>query len=92
MAVKTVFGNVFNYLSGDRGAGHLANFSIVTGSQVIGGQKFWLERQRMVHRMLLVSLAPNLPEEADPIILPDNDSDQSLIILKSILTFLYSGR
>ena len=85
---KTAAGKVLSYLCGDKGAGHLADFSFVTGTAVIGGQRQWQERQRKVHRMLLCALVPDLPDEVDQIILPDESPD----ILTHIMTFLYSGR
>ena len=69
-------------------AGKLATFSVVTGSGVIGNCVGSGQRHRMVHRMLLSALAPNLPENVDQIILPDESAD----ILDRLLTFLYSGR
>ena len=85
---KTAAGKVLSYLCGDQGAGHLADFSFVTGAGVIGGQTHWQGRQRKVHRMLLCSLVPDLSKEVDQIILPDESPD----ILTHVLTFLYSGR
>ena len=79
---------VLAYLCEDRGAGKLATFSVVTGSGVIGNCVGSGQRHRMVHRMLLSALAPNLPENVDQIILPDESAD----ILDRLLTFLYSGR
>ena len=90
MGIKALTGkwNVLPYLCSDRGAGHLADLTIVTGAAVIGGQRHWQDRQRKVHRLVMCALVPDLPVEIDQIILPDESPD----ILTRILTFLYCGR
>ena len=82
--VKTVLA----YLCEDRGAGKLAQFSVVTGSGVIGDFVGSGPRHRLVHRLMLCALAPSLPDYVDQLILPDTSAD----ILDPIMTFLYDGR
>ena len=69
--------SILPYLCRDRGSARLATFSLFAGKDV-----------KMVHRMLVASLVPGLPDEVDGIILPAESS----AVLNHLLTFLYCGR
>ena len=61
---------VLAYLCEDRGEGKLAQFSVVTGSGVIGDFVGSGHRHRLVQRLVLSALARSLPDNVDQIILP----------------------
>jgi hypothetical protein len=86
-AAKT---RILKYLRDHSGASHLASFSLVAGHAWTGrGGGGDLEGvERMVHRELVGSLAPLLPELVDQVIVPDGDD----LLLVRLTHLLYSGR
>lgn len=88
--MSIVMGNIFGYLRGSQGAANLAQFSLVAGS-IWNGRGRGVEEggvERMIHRELLSTLAPLLPREVDQVILPENSD----VLLRNMMTFLYCGR
>ena len=75
--------NVFGYLHNSPTSSNLAKFSIIGSST---SEKN--DGERRVHRELIVSLAPQLDQEVDQIILAEGGEH----LLQNICNFLYCGR